>query len=135
MKINSVWTLDDSPEGIKSIGCEWIFQKDQSSTDGKVETYKARFAIIPELEYMFWIYVFVMNKEEPYIYKWTKYFVVLFFVFSVDEIILIGNGIPALQRIKVWVSSNFSMFKTRYGILSNGSEQIPVWSKNHWKIV
>ena len=53
MKINSVWTLDDSPEGIKSIGCEWIFQKDQSSTDGKVETYKARFAIIPKLEHTF----------------------------------------------------------------------------------
>ena len=67
-----------------------------------------------------------MNKEEPYIYKWAKYSVVLFLVLSVDEILLIGNGIPTLQRIKVWVSSNFSMFKIRYGILTNGSKQIPV---------
>ena len=129
IEINSVWTLDDSPEGIKPIGCEWIFQKDQSSTDGKVETYKAHFAIIPELELTFWTYVFVMNKEEPCIFKWAKYFAVLFLVLSVDEIFLIGNGILALQGIKVWVSSNFFMFKTRYGMLTNGSEQIPVWSK------
>ena len=67
-----------------------------------------------------------MNKEEPCIYKSVKYSVVLFLVLSVDEILLIGNGIPTLQRIKVWVSSNFSMFKIRYGILTNGSEQIPV---------
>ena len=67
-----------------------------------------------------------MNNEEPCIYKWAKYSVVLFLVLSVDEILLIGNGIPALQGIKIWVSSNFSMFKIRYGILTNGSEQIPV---------
>ena len=67
-----------------------------------------------------------MNKEKPCIYKWVKCSVVLFLVLSVDEILLIGNGITALQRIKVWVSSNFSMFKIRYGILTNGSEQIPV---------
>ena len=67
-----------------------------------------------------------MNKEEPCIYKWAKYSVVLFLVLSVDEILLIRNGIPALQGIKIWVSSNFSMFKTRYGMLTNGSEQIPV---------
>ena len=94
-----------------------------------METYKARFAIILELEHTFWTYVFVMNKEESCIYKWAKCYVVLFLVLSVDEILLIGNGIPALQGIKVWVSSNFSMFKTRYGMLTNGSEQIPVWSK------
>ena len=67
-----------------------------------------------------------MNKKEPYFYKRAKYFVVLFFVLSVDEILLIRNGIPALQRIKVWVSSNFSMFKIRYGMLTNGGEQILV---------
>ena len=87
---------------------------------------KPIFAIIPVLEYTFWTYFFVMNKEESYIYKWTKYSVVLFLVLSVDEIFLIENGIPALQRIKVWMSSNFSMFKTRYGILTDDSEQILV---------
>ena len=67
-----------------------------------------------------------MNKEKPCIYKWAKYSVVLFLVLSMDEILLIENRIPALQRIKIWVSSNFFMFKTRYGMLTNGSEQISV---------
>ena len=67
-----------------------------------------------------------MNKEKPCIYKWAKYSVVLFLMLSVDEILLIENGIPALQRIKIWMSSNFFIFKIRYGILTNVSEQIPV---------
>ena len=41
MEINNVWTLVDSPEGIKSIGCKWIFKRKRGA-DGKVETYKAR---------------------------------------------------------------------------------------------
>ena len=40
MEINHVWTLVDIPEGIKPIGCKWIFKR-KRSTDGKVETYKA----------------------------------------------------------------------------------------------
>ena len=40
MEINNVWTLVETPEGIKSIGCKWIFKR-KRSTDGKVETYKA----------------------------------------------------------------------------------------------
>ena len=39
MKINNVWTLVDPPEGIKSIGCKWVFKR-KKSADGKVETYK-----------------------------------------------------------------------------------------------
>ena len=38
---NKVWTLTDIPEGIKPIGCKWIFKK-KLNADGKVETYKAR---------------------------------------------------------------------------------------------
>ncbi|XP_077247228.1 uncharacterized protein LOC143886944 [Tasmannia lanceolata] len=34
-------TLVDSPEGIKPIGCKWIFKR-KKGPDGKVETYKAR---------------------------------------------------------------------------------------------
>ena len=41
MKINSVWTLVDPPEGVKPIGCKWIFKRKQGA-DGKVETYKVR---------------------------------------------------------------------------------------------
>ena len=77
-----------------------------------------------------------MNKEELYIYKWAKYSVVLFLVLSVDEILLIGNGIPVLQGIKVWVSSNFSMFKIdMVYLLMIVSRYQSDLSKNHWKIV
>ena len=27
MKVNNVWTLVDPPEGVKSIGCKWVFKK------------------------------------------------------------------------------------------------------------
>ena len=40
MKINNLWILVDPPEGIKPIGCKWIF-KNKRGTDEKVETYKA----------------------------------------------------------------------------------------------
>ena len=40
MEINNVWTLVDSPEGIKPIRCKWIFKRKRGA-DGKVETYKA----------------------------------------------------------------------------------------------
>ena len=39
MKVNDIWTLVDPPEGVKSIGCKWVFKR-KRSTDGKVETYK-----------------------------------------------------------------------------------------------
>ena len=41
VEINSVWTLADPSEGIKSIGHKWIFKR-QRGADKKVETYKAR---------------------------------------------------------------------------------------------
>ena len=40
MEINHVWTLVDIPEGIKPIGCKWIFKMKRSAV-GMVETYKA----------------------------------------------------------------------------------------------
>ena len=40
IEINSVWTLVDPLEGVKPIGCKWIFKR-KRGTDGKVETYKA----------------------------------------------------------------------------------------------
>ena len=41
MEIHGVWTLVDPPEGIKPIGCKWIFKRKRGA-DGQVETYKAR---------------------------------------------------------------------------------------------
>ncbi len=54
-------------------------------------------------------YGFVRNGEEPCIYKWVNSSVVMFLVLYVDDILLIGNDIPALQGIKIWLSSQFSM--------------------------
>ena len=44
MEINNVWTLVDPPEGVKSIGCKWIFKR-KRGTDGQVETYKAHLVV------------------------------------------------------------------------------------------
>ena len=38
---NKVWTLVDPPEGVKPIGCTWVFKK-KTDMDGKVQTYKVR---------------------------------------------------------------------------------------------
>ena len=38
---NKVWTLSDAPEGVKPIGCKWVFKK-KTDMEGKVVTYKAR---------------------------------------------------------------------------------------------
>ena len=40
MYTNQVWTLVDPPEGIKPIGCKWIFKK-KTDMEGNVITYKA----------------------------------------------------------------------------------------------
>ncbi|EXB77770.1 hypothetical protein L484_000113 [Morus notabilis] len=38
---NGIWTLVDPPEGVKPIGCKWIYRK-KRGPDGNVETFKAR---------------------------------------------------------------------------------------------
>ena len=58
-------------------------------------------------------YGFVKNREEPCIYKWAKSFVVIFLVLYVDDILLIRNDILALQSVKLWLSSQFSMKNLR----------------------
>ena len=41
-------------------------------------------------------YGFIKNGEAPYINKWANGSIVIFFVLYVDDILLIGNDIPAL---------------------------------------
>ena len=41
METNRVWELVDLPEGVKPIGCKWIYKR-KRGVDGKVETFKAR---------------------------------------------------------------------------------------------
>ena len=38
---NQVWTLVDPPEGVKPIGCKWVFKK-KTDMDGNVITFKGR---------------------------------------------------------------------------------------------
>ena len=38
---NQVWTLIDPLEGLKTIGCKWVF-KEKTDMDGNVHTFKAR---------------------------------------------------------------------------------------------
>ena len=41
MKSNSVWELVDLPDGIKPIGCKWVYKR-KKDAEGRVETFKAR---------------------------------------------------------------------------------------------
>ena len=41
MNSNTVWEQVDLPDGIKPIGCKWIYKKKRDA-NGRVETYKAR---------------------------------------------------------------------------------------------
>ena len=41
MYSNQVWTLVDILDGVKPIGCKWIYKR-KRGIDGKVETFKAR---------------------------------------------------------------------------------------------
>ena len=38
---NQVWTLIDPPNGLKTIGCKWVFKKN-TIMDGNVHTFKAQ---------------------------------------------------------------------------------------------
>ena len=38
---NSVWELVDQPDGVKRIGCKWIYKRKRDQA-GKVQTFKAR---------------------------------------------------------------------------------------------
>ena len=39
MYSNSVWDLIDQPDGVKPIGCKWIYKRKRGA-DGKVQTFK-----------------------------------------------------------------------------------------------
>ncbi|RVW68068.1 Retrovirus-related Pol polyprotein from transposon TNT 1-94 [Vitis vinifera] len=52
---------------------------------------------------------FVKCEEEPCVYKRFSGSTIIFLVLYVDDILLIGNDIPAMQGTKVWLSEQFSM--------------------------
>ena len=182
---NQVWTLIDPPNGLKTIGCKWVFKK-TSDMDGNVHTFKARLvakgfkkthgvdynetfspvamlksirillAIAAYYNYEIWqmdvktvflngklledvymtqpegfvnpenvgkvsklqrsiyglkqtsrswnlrfdeaikVFGFIKNEDEPCVYKKVSGSVIVFLVLYIDDILLIGNDIPAL---------------------------------------
>ncbi|MDM1706743.1 hypothetical protein HX130_23185, partial [Enterobacter hormaechei] len=52
---------------------------------------------------------FIKNEEEPCVFKKVSGSAVTFLVLYVDDILLIGNDIPMLTAVKVWLSKEFSM--------------------------
>ena len=55
------------------------------------------------------VFGFIKNEDEPCVYKKVSGSAIVFLVLYVDDILLIGNGIPALQNVKSWLGSCFSM--------------------------
>ena len=41
MYSNQVWLLVDPPDGVKPIGCKWVYKR-KRGVDREVETFKAR---------------------------------------------------------------------------------------------
>ena len=52
---------------------------------------------------------FIKNEDEPCVYKKVSGDAITFLVLYVDDILIIGNDIPVMQSIKVWLSQQFSM--------------------------
>ncbi|KAK8636798.1 hypothetical protein V6N13_064235 [Hibiscus sabdariffa] len=57
MSENQVWTLVEPPEGIKPIGCKWVFKK-KTNMDGKVQTYKGRLVAKGQEAYIFRVKIY-----------------------------------------------------------------------------
>ncbi|RVW14668.1 Retrovirus-related Pol polyprotein from transposon TNT 1-94 [Vitis vinifera] len=198
MYSNSVWKLVDLPEGIKPIGCKWIYKR-KRGPNGKVETFKARLvakgftqkegvdyedtfspvvmlksirillSIVAYYDYEIWqmdvktaflnghleetiymvqpegfvvkdqeqkvcklqrsiyglkqasrswniifneaikSYGFEQNLGEPCVYKQIGGDKVVFLVLYVDDILLIGNDVESLSKVKNWLASQFQM--------------------------
>ncbi|XP_020242941.1 uncharacterized protein LOC109821162, partial [Asparagus officinalis] len=49
------------------------------------------------------------NPDEPCVYKRIIGSIISFLILYVDDILLIGNDIPSLQAVKIWLSKRFSM--------------------------
>ena len=55
------------------------------------------------------VFGFIKNEDEPCVYKKVSGSAIVFLVLYVDDILLIGNDIPALQNATSWLGSCFSM--------------------------
>ena len=81
-KPNQVCKLKKSIYGLKQASRSWNIRFDK---------------IVKEFD-------FIRNEDEPCVYKKTSGSAIVFLVLYVDDILLIGNDIPMLQSVKVWLS-------------------------------
>ena len=52
---------------------------------------------------------FIKNEEKSCVFKRVSGSAVVFLVLYVDDILLIGNDIPMMTTVKMWLSKEFSM--------------------------
>ena len=55
------------------------------------------------------VFGFIKNEDEPCVYKKVSGSAIVFLVLYINDILLIGNDILALQNVKSWLGSCFSM--------------------------
>jgi hypothetical protein len=55
------------------------------------------------------MFVFIKNPDEACVYQKVSGSTVAFLVLYVDDILLIGNNIPILNKVKDYLKSKFSM--------------------------
>ncbi|RVW85792.1 Retrovirus-related Pol polyprotein from transposon TNT 1-94 [Vitis vinifera] len=158
MYSNSVWELVDLPEGIKPIGCKWIYKR-KRGPNGKVETFKARLVakgftqkegvdyedtfspvamlksirILLSIAAYYGYEIWQMDVKTTFLNVLKRLFIwsnqrvswsktksrkcanykggdkVVFLVLYVDDILLIGNDVESLSKVKNWLVSQFQM--------------------------
>ncbi|KAA0049624.1 gag/pol protein [Cucumis melo var. makuwa] len=128
MYFNSVWELVDLPEGVKPIGCKWIYKRKRDSA-GKPErfiTQGQEQKVCKLNRSIYWLkqasrswnirfdtaiksYDFYQNVGESCVYKKINKGKVAFLVLYVDGILLIGNDVRYLIDVKTWLAAQFQM--------------------------
>ncbi|KAA0067938.1 gag/pol protein [Cucumis melo var. makuwa] len=136
MYFNSVWELADLSEGVKPIGCKWIYKRKRDSVGKSI---RILLSIATFYDYEIWqidvktaflngnleesifmsqpegfdttikSYGFDQNVDEPCVYKKINKVKVAFLVLYVDDILLIGNNVGYLTDVKAWLAAQFQM--------------------------
>ena len=78
-----VWLLVDPPDGVKPIGCKWVYKR-KRGVDGKVETFKA------------WLVAKGYTKKEGFDYENT------FLLVAIIKSIRIPLSIAAHMDYEIW---------------------------------
>ena len=94
------------PEGFISSGSESKVCKLKKSIYGLKQASRSWNIRFDETVKMF---DFIKNEDEPCVYKKVSGNAITFLILYVDDILIIGNDIPVMQSVKLWLSQQFSM--------------------------